>query len=321
MQQTKEAKNMGRISTTNITTSVLLRFASRISVATTAVLQIPAYFASCTPVQADDCSVRVRVSGGEAESAVDIFVFDGEEPYLLDSYQQSVGEECAFVLSSPGDKIVAALPAVPGDLYARASVSRLQDIRKEVFALEKDSPDAPLRYGFARVDGGASRSLTLKMIPLICSIRVRSVSCDFSGQPYGVLIFHNDNLFLINAVSESCPLVAEGGRPVSWMNYGFPSADNPYVYARGNPPATFYCYPNPASKPPTRLVLEGTVGEVHCYYPIDLSLPKGGISYELDITLHRMGTDNPDCTASPGTYTVEYTTVPWYESNEREEIY
>lgn len=313
------SKKMGRIFTNNFITSSFLRCACRVSVATSAVLQLPAFFASCTLQPAKE--VHIKINRAEAGRALDIFFFDAEEPYLLDCYQQSVVEDSDYVLSGPGDKIVAAMPATAGDVYARASVSRLQDLYREVFSLEKDSPDNPLRYGLARVGSGASRSLTLNLNPLLCSIRVRSVSCDFSGRPYGVMDFHNDNLFLINAVSESSPLAAEGGHPVSWTNYGFPFSDNPYIYAAGAPPATFYCYPNPAAKPPTRLVLEGMVGDVHCYYPIDLSLPRGGLSYELDITLHRMGTDNPDCSASPGTYTVEYTTVPWYESEEREEIY
>ena len=310
---------MGRNFTNNTIKSSFLRYACRVSVATTAFLQIPAYFASCSVQQVEE--IHIKINKAEAGRALDIFFFDAQEPYMLDSYQQSTGEDCEYVFSGPGDKIVAAMPAMAGDVYARASVSRLQDLYREVFSLEKDNPDNPLCYALARVGSGASRSLTLNLNPLLCSIRVRSVSCDFSGRPYGVIDFHNDNLFLINAVSESSPLAAEGGHPVSWTNYGFPSSKNPYIYAAGGPPATFYCYPNPASKPPTRLVLEGNIGDVHCYYPIDLSLPHGGMSYELDITLHRMGTDNPDCSATAGTYTVEYTTVPWYESDEREEIY
>lgn len=322
---------MGRISTTNIITPFLsLRFACRISVATTAFLQIPACFASCTMLQEEENPIIIKLSGAGAASALDIFVFDAKEPFLLDSYQQSVGEDCAFVLSGPGEKIVAAIAAKPGDKLSRASVSRLQDLNREVFRLENDSPESSLRYGCALVGPGASKSIVLNLYPLICSIRVRSVSCDFSGRPYGVPVFHNDNLFLLNAVSESCPMAAEGGRPVSWMNYGFPDREHPFIYTKGfgdvgpdriYPMSTLYCYPNPASKPPTRLVLEGHVGDVHCYYPINVPLVRGGMSYELDITLHRMGTDSPDCAASPGTITVEYSTVPWYESEETEEIY
>ena len=311
---------MGRKFTNNIITPSILRYTRRMSVATAALLQFPAFFASCTMAPAGESNVNIRIREAQA-SAVDVFLFDAVEPYLLDSYQQCAGEGCSFVLSGPGEKIVAALPARAGDLYARASVSRLQDLTREVFVLENDSPSAPLRYGIARIGSGASRSLALNMNPLICTIRVKSVSCDFSGHPYGQQEFHNDNLFLLNAASESCPLAAEGGHPVSWSNYGFPSSEHPYLYAKGGPPATFYCYPNPAANPPTRLVLEGTVGDVHCYYPIEIPLPRAGMSYDLDITLHRMGTDSPDCTAAPGTYTVEYATVPWRQAEEREEPY
>ena len=320
---------MGRILTINTITSRFLCYTRRMSVATAAFLQIPAFFASCSIAPAEERTVRIQLREVQA-SAVDVFLFDAAEPYLLDSYQQCSGEDCAFVLSGPGEKIVAALPARAGDLYARASVSRLQDLSREVFVLDKDDPRAPLRYGVARIGSGASRSLTLNMNPLICTIRVRSVSCDFGGHSYVQQKFHNDNLFLLNAASESCPLAAEGGHPVSWMNYGYPESNHPYICAKGcgdvglervYPDVSFYCYPNPESKPPTRLVLDGWVGDAHCYYPIDIPLTKGGMTYEIDVTLHRIGTDSPDCPASPGTYTVEWATVPWYESDEREEIY
>ena len=322
----------GRISPANtITLSLLPRIASRMSVATTAFMQIPAFFASCTP-QAQVNPLHVRIGRtAHSQKTMDIFFFDAQAPFLLDSYQQvTVGDDCSYVMSGPGEKIVAALPAVAGDLYSRASVSRLYDLKKELFTLEEDSPEHPFTYGLAHVGAGASRDFVLNLEPLICSIRVRSVSCDFGGRIYGARYFHNDNLYLINASSESCPLAAEGGHPVSWLNYGFRSSELPYVFAEGvgdigservYPGKSLYCYPNPGARPPTRLVLEGTVGDVHCYYPIDIPLPRGGLSYELDITLYRMGTDSPDCAAQPGTYLVEYSTVPWIKSEEREETY
>lgn len=326
------SKKTGRISTANfITSTILSRFACRLSVASTAFMQIPAFFASCTAMQTEESSVYIRSSRPAGAQALDVFFFDARNPYRLDSYQQIIMEGgSAFVLSGPGEKIVAALPAIHGDLYSRASVSRLQDIQKEIFSLEKDSPEHPFTYGLAHVGEGASRHFELILEPLLCSIRVRSVSCDFSGHSYSERYFHNDNLFLINAPSESCPLAAVGGRPVSWLNYGFPTSDMQFVFTEGagdigpqriNPSKSLYCYPNPVSGPPTRLVLEGTVGDVHCYYPIDIPLPRGGMSYDLDITLHRMGTDSPDCPARPGTYTVEYSTVPWYENEDRDETY
>lgn len=326
------SNNKGRISTENfITLSSVMGFACRVSVATTAFLQLPAFFASCTQMKEDSC-IHIKINRAETgRQAYDIFFFDSVEPFMLDSYQQCTGEKCQYLFSSPGDKIVAALPATAGDLLSRASVSRLHDLYHEVFSLENDSPDAPLRYGYARISGGASRDFDLNLNPLICTIRVKSVSCDFNGRSYGVIsLFHNDNLYLVNAAVESCPLAAEGGHPVSWMNYGYPESNHPYICAKGcgdvglervYPDVSFYCYPNPESKPPTRLVLDGWVGDAHCYYPIDIPLTKGGMTYELDVTLHRIGTDSPDCPASPGTYTVEWATVPWYESDEREEIY
>lgn len=319
-----------RKSSANIINCLHPHSGRRISVAITALLQLPAFLSSCTAAPSLPEQERLMTLQSGRARALDVFFFDPHEPYLLDSYQQVSGERTSYLISGPGEKLLAALPARNGDIYARASVTRLSDLYSEVFSLEEDSPYRPLAWGLERVEEGASRTLTLNLQPMICAIRVGSVSCDFGGKSYNGNRFHNDRLFLLNVVSETSPLGAEGGRPVSWLNYGCLSSSNPMVTTGGygdigpkrvNVDETLYCYPNPAGKPPTRFVLEGTVGDVRCYYPITLSLPRGGLYYNLDITLHRMGTQDPDCDAAPGTFTVEYTTMPWYQGYESEEVY
>lgn len=286
-----------------------------------ALLQFPAFLASCTQEHAlikIDKAPHLYYYG-----SIDVFVFCNEAPYLLDSYQQfPAGDAPVYVSSGPGSKIIAALSAKEGDLYARAGVRTYPDLFRESFPLLEDSPWAPCFFGTVAVGEGSSRNAAMEVLPLMSSIRVRSVSCDFSGRPYEELCFHNDRLYLVNVVSEFCPLPAEGGRPVSWLNYGALTDDHPYIVAGGcgktgpgrvYPGIVLYCYPNPKGSPPTRLVLEGTVGDSRCYYPIDIDVPRGGMAIDLDITLHRMGTQDPDSPAAPGTYSVEYSTVPWHE--------
>lgn len=300
-------------------------FACRISVAITAFMQLPAFFASCAPEGPAGGQARLRIDRAPAAArALDVFVFSAEPPYLLDSYQQfPSGESPVYVVSGPGRKRVVALSAT-GDMYSRAGITRYQDLSKESFSLLDDSPLSPFSFGETVVEEGTSQSANMALKPLLSSLRVRSVSCNFSGRPYYETLFHNDSLFLCNAVSESCPMGAEDGRPVSWANYGFRATSHPYLEAGGlgdigpgrkYSDAVFYCYPNPLGSPPTRLVLDGKVGEERCYYPINLPVQKVGTRLVLDITIHRMGTSDPDSEAVPGTYTLEYSTEPWYETD------
>ena len=316
----------GRISTAKHNKKCIFtaRLACRISVATTAFLQLPAFFASCSSDAPITVRHTLRIERAAASKGVlDVFVFDGEAPYFLDSYQQfPTGRDPVFMVSTPGRKRLVAISSPSGDLYSRVDITRYQDLSKEAFSLLDDSPDNPFSYGEITVGDDYSGIVSMNVKPLLSSIRVRSVSCDFSDRYYSNCGYHNDNLYLINAVSETCPLGAEDGRPVSWLNYGFPSVQHPFLETKGigdiGPErvycdVTLYCYPNPHSAPPTRLVLEGEVGENRCYYPIDLPVQKGGTRLILDITIHRMGTHDPDSPALPGMYTLNYYTEPWYE--------
>ena len=322
---------MGRKSTANNTRFFTARFACRISVAISAFMHFPAYFASCS-FESPDSGLRVRVERtASSNSALDVFVFEGEAPYLLDSYQQfPAGEAPVYVVSGPGKKRIVAISSTTGDLYSRSGVSRYQDLSKESFSLLNDSPDNPFCYGEAYADEGSSRDIALYVKPLLSSIRVRSVSCYFIDRPYQDLQFHNDTLSLVNVVSETCLAGAEGGRPVSWLNYGSRTENHPFITAAGvgvigseriNCNVVLYCYPNPSGSPPTRLVLEGTVGEDRCYYPITIPVLKSGTRLVLDITIGRIGTADPDSEALPGTYTIDYSTEPWYETDTAFEIF
>ena len=303
-------------------TKVFMHFACRASVASTAFMQLPAILlASCTAQPAaHEAPLRLRAGGAAAGHGLDLFFFDAKEPFLLDSYQRvSAGEESVYALSGQGRRRIVALSSSERDY---SGVTRFKDLSRASFSLEDDSPRNPLGYVDCIIEEGASRSMDLILLTLLCTVRVRSVSCDVQ--------FHSDSLFIVNAVSEFCPLAAGGGRPVSWLNHGAAESTNPFVSAPGlgiigkeriYPSLSLYCYPNPGANPPTRLVLEGTVGDARCYYPIDLVLARGGICLDLDITIHRMGTADPDTPASPGIFTVEYSTVPWYEMDTVIETY
>ena len=71
----------------------------------------------------------------------------------------------------------------------------------------------------------------------------------------------------------------------------------------------------------TRIVLDGHVGEHHCYYPIELPRLRAGETMRLDVTLKRMGTPDPDIPAGGDMITLETHIVPWDIRESREEIF
>ena len=307
----------GRNSTAIINTVFTPHIASRTSAAISAILLLPAFCASCEALQQEP--VKIILQATKVQRALDVYFFDATAPCLLDSYQQILpGDTLSYALSCQGEKRIALLSATAGDLYSRAWVTCYDDLKRVSFRLEDDSPQEPMVYAVADIDAGASRSVELSLKPLLIAIRVKSVSCDFVDSR----MFHNDKFYLVNAVSESCPL--DGGRPVSWSNFGREESEIPFLSGAGlgdigkeriyPADAVLYTYPNPGGSPPTRLVLEGTVGDIRCYYPVTLTGLEAGKEYSLDITIKRMGTDDPDTTAVPGTYYIDYITEPWHET-------
>lgn len=324
----------GRGSTPSVKKSSLS--ARRASAAIAAFLQLPAIFSSCTASAVETTSLYIKKSLTSVSGKLDIFFFDSEEPFLLDSYQQvDMGESPLYCMSAPEGKIIAALSSVDGDIYARSGITRLSDLSRESFSLEEDKPQNPFLAGKTSAREGASRTVFLKLEPLICTIRVRSVSADFRARPYSNLNCQLDKLYLINAVCECIPFGGDGPSPLSWVNLGMCTKESPMLCADGPgevtpmrtyPGTELYSYPNPATEdspgnPVTRLVLECRAGETKCYYPINLPGMEAGKCYELDITLLRMGTDSPDTPAVPGTYSIECNSLQWKDTEPLSLVY
>ena len=310
--------------------------ACRSSVAFAALVQLPALLSSCVaanPEFTHEIRVTTKALAGEP---IDLFFFDAAAPYMLDSYQRiSTGSSPVYGMSGPGRKMVIAISARGEDIYERSYVKALGDLSSDIFSLKHEHPVKPLLFGSAYLEEGRSRAVNLYLKPALCRIRVRSLCCNFRERPYAGEVLENVKLFLINAVSEFAPADEAEGRPVSWENFGCPGYENPMLCSenigtvgpeRIYPDVTLYCYPNPAKRevpgvPFTRLVLEGDVGGVHCYYPVNLPEMSMGKDYEFDITVLRMGTSNPDLPAQPGQMIIDYSTVPWDEKDHHTEVF
>ncbi|MBO4634317.1 MAG: hypothetical protein J5669_02975 [Bacteroidales bacterium] len=266
---------------------------------------------------------------------MDLFFFDTLSPQYLDSYQQVSGwdeEHDAYGFSCMGAKRIVALSALPGDPGRWASIGTYSDICKTSFSLEQDSPEHPLLAGEIKLEDGVSRQAALPVNTLLSAIRIRSVSCDFSGRPYAGEVFNNTLIYLQYAGKESLPLGAGDGAPVSYLNAGrldstavmaLPRPDMILQAGLGEigkeriyPDRLFHCYANPVREaslgtPLTRIVLEGDLAGHHCYYPIELPGLERACSYELDITLLRMGAADPDTPVRSDTVSLATHVLPW----------
>ena len=315
--------------------------ASRISVAIlAAILQLPAFFSSCTeeekpsPVHTK-AQIYIQWSEIPTPEALDLFFFFTEEPMRLDAYQQVSGldrELFTYALSGNGPRRLVALSGVAGDIYTWADIQTYGSLGKLRFSLNDEDPERPHLVGETLLEEAQSRQTRLTLLPMLCAIRIRSVAADFSGHPYAGKPFINNKLFLINAGMECMPLDEEAHGPVSWINLG--SLDSLAVERLPHPEMLlqegigevgtkriytdklFYCYANPATEdqpghPVTRMVLEGNIGPVTCYYPVNLPGMEPGRCYQLDLTLTRMGSPDPDIPVESGTVIVEAETVPW----------
>lgn len=331
----------GRISFFAYLSLLLSHFARHGSVAVPAVfLQLPAFFFSCTgPDEAFPVATKTQIyiqwTKNPTPEALDLFFFDTLQPMRLDSYEQVTGLDrqlSAYAVSGSGDRQLAVISGTPGDLYAWTDIQTYGSLEKVRFSLEEEKPSQPKLVGETFLQAAQTRNLYLTLHPMLCAIRIRSVSADFSGHSYAGSDFRNNKLYLLNAGSECLPFRKDGGGPVSWMNLG--RLDSTAVMALPFPELLlqegygsvgksrilkekeFFCYPNPSEEdnlasPITRLVLEGTVDGVRCYYPVNIPAMQPGCCYQFDITLTRMGSPDPDIPVESGAVILEGAIVPW----------
>lgn len=314
------------------------RFARCASAASlSAILQGPAFLASCareTVSQPIEITVACATKGAVPD-AIDLFFFDTPPgAQLLDSYQQLLlPQGKAFGVSTSGPKHLVALSGKAGEKSQWARIRTFGNLCKHTFSLDRESSGTPLLCGEILLPAGNSRQAKLQLRPMLTAIRLRSVSCDFSGRPYAQSRFVNTQTFLSYAGSEYRPLGEEGGEPVSWMNPGFldtlavralPEPDMLWQKGIGEvgktrlyPQQTFYCYPGA----PTHLVLEGRIGDKPCFYPIPLPSLAPDTRIDLDITLRRMGSPAPDIPAESGAVILELHCLPWEEETPKTEIF
>lgn len=299
-----------------------------------ALLQYPAFFC-CTPIPAP----AKRIAAGDY---IDVFFFDTLSPQYLDSYQRLKAGDVLYAMSSVGPKRVVALSVGSKDAMTWADIRTYADLCKYRFSLKEDSPEKPLMAGEAVLDDGISRVADLDMKTSLARVVLGSVACDFSDTPYTGYGFDNKLIYIQYAGVEARPFGPGQEVPLSTINQGWLDSAAVMSFQRpqmllqkglGNiwrqrvmEERVFWCYGNDVDtsalgRPVTRLVMDGYVGEHHCYYPIDLPRLRAGETMRLDVTLRRIGTPDPDIPASGEMISLETKTIPWDIRDGREEIF
>lgn len=271
--------------------------------------------------------------------SLDLFFFHDDELRRLDAYQhvEAPSETPVEGIAGSGKHILAAISNYPGDSYSWMDIQSFSQLSSRQFHLEDDDPANPLLYGVTGLEEGRSRSCKLKLEPMLSALRIRSLSCDFSGRAYAGEKLKSISIYLIHVNSVANPLSQDGIREESYINQGYldrkavESLSHPEMLymdldkdvgeAREEIDCTLYAYPNPISEESlgrtfTRFVIEGSLAGKTCYYPINLPGLGANKKYTMDITLTRMGSPDPDIPAETGSIILETDIKQWAEFDE-----
>ena len=304
-----------------------------------AILQCPVFFSSCSeaPLQAPPVKgSQIYIQRLKNATAVgfDLFVFDTDGAQNLDACQHITAGEEIYVLSGTGEKRIVALCAPLSEGLDWEQMRTYGNLCKTSLKLEQDQPDQPLMAGETLAADGASRLVSLSCRSYLSAIRIRSVSCDFAGKPYAQLPVRCSRIFLLYAGSEYAPLGPGDGLPHSYLNPGFLEMDaigrmkEPGMVLQEGfgamgaeriyPGQTLYCYPNPVQEaglgtPVTSVVLEVQAGAVTCWYNIPLPGLEAGTTTQLDLTLLRLGSPDPDLPTASACIETHINRFPWEE--------
>ncbi len=273
----------------------------------------------------DICLVR---SGGPScfPNSMDIFAYEDDSAGNLDSYQHldSAGERIEIVSRSGRKRFVVVANAKVSQ-FAYNEIINYEGLESVYSRLSDESPESPVMSGETRgIAGRNEADMTLR--PLMAQVRVNRFSVDFIGKPYSNLEFEHPKAYLVN-VNGMCPVLGGAANPIEVLNHG--RLDDSSVSGMSRPDMLvcddvtghqLYCYPCDGSEESlgsctTRLVIEGEIGGVTYYYPINIGngIVERGRSYVYDITVTRPGMTDPDTPIDITMATVEMHIENWEE--------
>ena len=277
--------------------------------------------------------------------SVDALVFNDDILQRIDCYQhvEDIRNGTIQIGSCNGEKIVflcANSQWDKDDWRESRSFHSLNDRKAE---LENEDRAYPLMSSFIHVEAGSNVAET-RLERLSSIVRLRSVSCDFSGKPYAGEKVTDAKVYLTN-VNGSCSILqADACRIERIINYGGLIPDDIHAFRDSSliishlgtistetayPETELLCYPNTvteeiAGAPFTRLVIEGKIQGETWYWPININRGcsnshegiQGNTIYTYDIVIRRKGTQDPDNPITPETAETTFETERWSEKEE-----
>jgi hypothetical protein len=272
--------------------------------------------------------IYIYPSGKTTLQGLDLLFFQDGPLFRLDAYQHLDGITGNRVTgtSSTAARTLIILSNYPSEAFSWSGIRSFESLAGLPFRLEDENPATPLLFGIS--EAGVMDKVVLR--PMLAKITLHSIACDFSGRAYAGERLQDVRAYLTYARRECRPFAPEDP-PSSWLNAGrldeagtaaLPHPElvlrslSPSLGGRIYPSADFFCYPNPSDgtefgRPVTRLVIEGKLRGVTCYYPIDLPLLEADVQYAMDVTLTRAGTTDPDIPAVSGSVRLESRVLDW----------
>lgn len=265
---------------------------------------------------------------------MDLFFFDNSPLQRLDSYLRLNSLDGNRITANSGNRPsrVVLLSNVPGNRYDWSSIDSYASLSHRSFILDHELLSAPQLSGETMLEAGWSRACVLSLNTSLTRVRLHQISFDFSGRPYSSAVANNIKVYLTRACTECLPL--QGDKGISWMNAS--GADSvtlsrlshpEYLFREigesvGREPRVldldFYAYPNPnRGFGETRLVIECVIQGRRYYYPLSLPPLERSISYELDVCITRLGSDDPDTPVKTGWAEVSLRVLPWEYASEQ----
>ena len=318
-----------------VRSSFSARFGRRASAALLhyfAVLIAPAFLFACSasPVAPD---TYIYITRASTAAGADLFFFDANPPYKLDSYTRLQAAEGVHSCVTAGNEaaMVVFLSNVTDDPYTWADIDTYASLSHKSFLLDDESLAAQRLSCKAFLEAGWSRASVLSPCTSMVKVRLLDISCDFSGRPYAGAVMENVRLYLTRACVECQPLRDDRG--ITWANPGMADSvalsrmKHPeYLYRTLEGPVgqepldcgiDLYTYPNQDDGDNgTRLVIECEIQGNKCYYPLRLPPLQRNTVYELSVQITRMGTPDPDIPAESTAATATLRVLPWEERPE-----
>lgn len=296
------------------------------------VLIAPAFLFACSASPAES-DTYIYITRAAHIAGADLFFFDANPPYKLDSYTRLHTTEGVHSCVTAGNEaaMVVFLSNVTDDPYTWADIDTYASLSHKSFLLDDESLAAPSSSCKAFLEAGWSRACVLSPCTSMVKVRLLDISCDFSGRPYEGSVMENVKVYLTRACVECQPLRDDRG--ITWANPGM--ADSVALSRMKHPEYLYrsvegsvgleplqcgidlYTYPNTDDgNNGTRLVIECEIQGNKCYYPLRLPPLQRNTVYEISVQITRMGTPDPDIPAESTAATAKLKVLPWEERQE-----